>query len=68
MNVVLPAMQVERPTGRVRLRNEGTSWAAFHIAMHAADVAAEGSIPEWLDILPTSGFLAPQVKTASQFA
>jgi hypothetical protein len=54
-------MQIERPAANIQLKNKSTAWAAFYIGMRAPEASAEGSIPEWLDIFPNSGYIEPRV-------
>ena len=57
--------QIENPTARLTLTNESGSWVAFSVAAPSTSAAAcEGALPEWLDVVPASGHLAPQVGAA----
>ncbi len=61
MSLLPRCTQIENPTARLTLTNESAGWVAFTIAAPATSGAArEGALPEWLDVVPASGHLAPQ--------
>ena len=48
--------------------NEGPDWAAFTVAAPCTSAGSrEGALPDWLDVYPASGYLAPQVRVVLVF-
>ncbi len=55
-------LQIDSPTARLTVANEGPEWAAFAVAAPCTSrEAAEGALPQWLDVYPAGGYLAPKV-------